>query len=110
MIMIPSYGRGLGRGHGNITPALSPTLSRKKRHDTSKAPSAGEGVDRGEIKELCLIQEYMMFSTQQAKISTLDSHMQAIIYQLRQRCTDPRYFFQFINMRSFNFLPTAKML
>ena len=55
--MIASCGRGMGRGHGNITPALSPTLSRKKRRDTSKASYAGEGVDRGEIKELCLIQD-----------------------------------------------------
>ena len=46
-----------GRGHGNITPALSPTLSRKKCRYTSKAPTAGEGVDRGEIKNLCLIQD-----------------------------------------------------
>ena len=58
-----------------LSPTLSPTLSRKKRRYTSKAPSAGEGVDRGEIKHLCLIQYSMIFSTQQAKISTLDSHI-----------------------------------
>ena len=57
IIMILSRGRGLGRGHGNITPALSLTLSRKKRRYTSKAPNAGEGIDRGEIKDLCLIQD-----------------------------------------------------
>ena len=46
-----------GRGHGNITPALSLTLSRKKRRYSSKTPCAGEGIDRGEIKGLCLIQD-----------------------------------------------------
>ena len=49
--MIPFRGRGLGRGYGNITL----TLSRKKRSYTSKAPCAGEGTDRGEIKDLRLI-------------------------------------------------------
>ena len=68
--MIPSRGRGLGRGHGYIMPALSLTLSRKKRRYICKAPSAGEGIDRGEIKDLYLIQDSMMFNTQQAKIST----------------------------------------
>ncbi len=37
--------------------ALSPTLSREKHFHTSKAPSAGEGVDREEIKNLCSIEE-----------------------------------------------------
>ena len=57
IMMISSRGRGLGRGHGNITLALSPTLSRIKRRDTSKASCAGEGADRGEIRNLCLIQD-----------------------------------------------------
>ena len=57
IIIISSRGRGLGRGHGKITPALSPTLSRIKPRDTSKASCAGEGVDRGEIRNLCLIKD-----------------------------------------------------
>ena len=57
IIMILTRGRGLGRVHGKIAPALSPTLSRKNRRYCSKTPCAGEGVDRGEIKTLCLIQD-----------------------------------------------------
>jgi hypothetical protein len=40
-----------------LAPTLSPTLSREKHHHTIKAPSAGEGADRGEIKNLCSIQD-----------------------------------------------------
>ncbi len=39
--------------------ALSPTLSREKHRYTSNAPSAGEGVDRSEVKALCSIQDYL---------------------------------------------------
>jgi hypothetical protein len=35
--------------------------SREKHHHSIKAPSAGEGADRGEIKNLCSIQDKMVF-------------------------------------------------
>jgi hypothetical protein len=35
--------------------------SREKHHHTIKAPSAGEGADRGEIKNLCSIQDKIVF-------------------------------------------------
>jgi hypothetical protein len=35
--------------------------SREKHHHTIKAPSVGEGADRGEIKNLCSIQDKIVF-------------------------------------------------
>ena len=82
--MIASRGRGLGRGHGNITPALS----RKKHRYTSKVPSAGEGVDRGEIKNLCLIQDYMIFGTQQAMLELTSIHQKKTGYTANKSSTN----------------------
>jgi hypothetical protein len=57
--------------------------SREKHHHTIKAPSAGEGADRGEIKNLCSIQDKIVFKKNSGTLPTHETSFQLIYEQIR---------------------------
>ena len=86
--MIPSAGEGWGEGMETSRQPSSQPSPAKSVVIPAKLPSAGEGVDRGEIKNLCLIQDYMIFGTQQAMLELTSIHQKKTGYTANKSSTN----------------------